>query len=75
MSYTNTILQAMRYGREYTQAEVQAITQLPADSVRQVLQMLVKGNLIEVDDNRKYKRNKKYKTRQRELFKEAPEPP
>ena len=64
MGDASVVLTAMQCGQEYRVDELSAITNLSKDRVRVVLNMAVRGGVVEVNTMERYKRNKTYKSRQ-----------
>lgn len=67
MSYVNRILSAMRYNQEYTPDEVAAITHVDRYETSKALKLLAQGGLIETVRTDRFIKNRKYKSKQREL--------
>jgi hypothetical protein len=67
MAYIDTILQAMRYGQEYSPAELGSLTHINADEIRKALKLLAQGGVIECTHHDRFIRNRKYTTKQRGL--------
>jgi len=68
MSYADTIYQTMRFEQEYTPPDLAMLTHLDEKVVGQVLHLLAKSNMIECTSNDRFRKNRKYKTRQRNLL-------
>jgi len=70
MSYTHRILSAMKIGREYTTSEIEALTRIPRDEVRRVMNLLISGGVLEKISEEKVERKKetKVKSKQPRLF-------
>lgn len=67
MSYSRTILTAMKADKQYSPVELSCMTGISEDSTQQVLNTLVKGGVIEYVSKDRFRKNKKYKTKQRDL--------
>ena len=67
MSHINTVLTSMRPNTVYSAEDIAAITNFKLTDVKGYMRMLVNGGLVEDDPPGKYKRNKKYKSKQRAL--------
>lgn len=68
MSYTQRVLQAMTFGHEHTAEDIAAITHIGAEEVGQCLHLLAKGGVIECTHSHRCRKNRKYTTKQRQLF-------
>lgn len=67
MSYANRILTAMRYNREYSPVELAAMTHIDLREISRLLKMGVRGGVIECAQNDRFIKNRRYKSKQREL--------
>jgi hypothetical protein len=70
MSHTKRILGCMKFGREYRQDEISVMSGLPIDDVDRVCKMLEQGGVLErtSKDGLKKRKERKFKSNQRELF-------
>lgn len=68
MSYVTRVMTAMREGREYSPGDIAAITHLTERDAGQCLHQLCKGGVIECVAQDRYRKNRKYKTRQKGLL-------
>lgn len=68
MSYADKIIQSMNFDIEYDSATVSAVTHLPVEAVEPVLHQLAKGGVVECVSHDRFRKNHKYKSRQRPLF-------
>lgn len=68
MSYTSRIFQAMNHGQLYDPPTLSAITHIDEKDVGQVLHELVKGGVIECVNHERFRKNRKYSTKQKRLI-------
>lgn len=68
MSYADKIIQSMNFDVEYDPSTVAAVTHLPVDIAGSVLHQLAKGGVVECVRQDRYRKNRKYKSRQRQMF-------
>lgn len=68
MSYTTTVFQAMRFDSVYAPPDLAATTHIDEKTVGQILHMLAKNNMVELVSNDRFRKNRKYKTKQRTLL-------
>ena len=70
MSYTKQILGIMKFDRYYRQDELSAMSNIPIESIQDICKRLEAGGIVEgCSDNKiKKRRQKKFKSKQRELF-------
>jgi len=67
MNRVNQVLTAMNEKREYRIEDLDAVVHIGNDEVARVLKLLVGGGLVDVTFDDKYRKNRKYKSRQRAL--------
>lgn len=67
MAYIDNVLTAMRFDQEYSPGDLAAICHVPEDEIKRALRLLAKGGVIECTVNDRFVRNRKYKTKQRNL--------
>jgi hypothetical protein len=68
MSYPSIVLHAMQTEMWHTPEDLNITTNLRVADVKQALRLLERGMLVESEPPERFKRNKQYKTRQKELF-------
>lgn len=67
MTDASAVLTAMKFDREYRLDDIAAVTNLSKDRVRVVLNLAVKGGVVEAIPSEKFKRNRVYKSKQRDF--------
>lgn len=68
MSYTSRVLTAMRFDQPYAVSDIAAITHIDEKAVSDCLHLLTKGGLVECVQHNHWRKNRKYKSRQRALL-------
>jgi hypothetical protein len=68
MSILTNVLQAMQYGVEYDPATVAAICHIQEQEAGRYLHMLQKGGVVECTKPDRFRKNRKYSTKQKQLF-------
>jgi len=67
MSYIARVLQAMNYELEYSPGDIAVITHLQEQDAAKCLHELAKGGMVECVCMDRYRKNRKYKTKQQQL--------
>ena len=68
MSYTAVILEVMNPNQWHSIEEVAMMSNIDKGSTGTILGMLANNGIVEVDFDKRYKRDRKYKSKQRKLF-------
>jgi len=68
VSHLSVVLSSMDCKREYSPVEISAITRLREDDACRAIKMLVNGGMIEEITSSRFRKNRKYKSKQKSLF-------
>lgn len=68
MSYADTVFKAMPFDREVSAEHLQQITHISIPDIGVALSLLAKSGVIEETVSNHFIKNRKYKTKQKELF-------